>query len=162
MRRVFYAMAILAGLATPALADAAVDAAAIRGRLLGWAEAFNARQAGPVCDLFAEDLVSVVPDAPDAGKQEVCDRLAQLLARGEFRLTYTVAIDEVLVWGDHAAVRLDWTLTDASVDPPAISRERGIDLFRRDPDGAWRIIRFIAFSEAGGQAGRIDPRGGGQ
>jgi hypothetical protein len=28
----------------------------------------------------------------------------------------------------------------------AVSQERGMDLFRRDPDGIWRIFRFIAFS----------------
>jgi uncharacterized protein (TIGR02246 family) len=150
MRRVLYVQAILAGLASAALADAMADAAAIRSRLMGWAEAFNAREAGTVCELFAEDLVSVVPGAPDAGKQAVCDRLARLLAREDFRLAYSVEIDEILVWGDHAAVRLDWTLTDASAEPPATTRERGIGLFRRDPDGVWRIMRFIAFSEDGG------------
>jgi steroid delta-isomerase len=162
MRIAAYTVAILTALAAPALGDAAADAAAIRGRLLGWAQAFNAREAAPVCDLFAEDLISVVPDAPDAGKREVCDHLALVLSREEIRLSYSVAIDEILVWGDHAAVRLDWTLTDAGVDPPATILERGIDLFRRDPDGAWRIIRFIAFAEDGERAARIDPQRAGQ
>jgi len=129
-----------------ALGDAAADDAAIRARLAGWAEAFNARDAGRVCDLFAEDLVSVVTDAPDAGKAAVCERLARLLARDDRRFGYAVDIDEVLVWGDHAAVRLNWTLTVANGDETETSLERGIDLFRRDPDGAWRIMRFIAFT----------------
>lgn len=41
----------------------AADQAAIRARLTGWAEAFNAGDAGRVCDLFADDLQSDVETA---------------------------------------------------------------------------------------------------
>jgi uncharacterized protein (TIGR02246 family) len=140
------ACALLPGLA---LADAASDAAAIEARLTGWAQAFNARNADGVCELFAGDLISVVPGAPEAGKATVCGRLAVLLAREDARFTYEVDIDEVLVWGDNAAVRLNWTLTVSGGDETGTSVERGIDLFRRDPDGAWRIMRFIAFTDDG-------------
>ena len=77
--------AVVLAVAAPVWADAAADAAAIRGRLEGWAAAFNAGDAGPVCDLFADDLISVVPDAPDAGKAEVCAGLARVLARDDAR-----------------------------------------------------------------------------
>ncbi len=141
------ALAVMVTLAGPVAADAGSDEAAIRARLSGWAEAFNRRDADTVCELFAEDLISVVPDAPDAGKAAVCDRLARLLARDDRSFAYAVEIDEVLVWGDHAAVRLDWTLTVAAGGETSSSLERGIDLFRRDPDGVWRIMRFIAFGD---------------
>ena len=84
----------------PMRAQEGADAAAIRGRLEGWAAAFNAGDAARVCDLFADDLISVVPDAPDAGKAEVCARLARILARDDARFAYRPEIDEVLVWGD--------------------------------------------------------------
>ena len=44
-------------------------------------------------------------------------------------------------WGEHAAVRLNWTLEVAAGGATERSVERGIDLFRRDPDGRWRISR---------------------
>lgn len=145
------AMALaLAFAASGAAADTDLDTAAeaaIRGRLEGWAAAFNARDAAGVCDLFAEDLVSVVPEAPDAGKAAVCDRLARLLARDDRRFGYAVEIEEVLVWGERAAVRLNWTLSVEAGGATETSLERGIDLFRREPDGAWRIMRFIAFTD---------------
>ncbi|MBA3323877.1 MAG: nuclear transport factor 2 family protein [Rhodobacteraceae bacterium] len=130
-----------------AVADPAQDAAAIRARLLGWAEAFNARDAGGVCEVFAADLISVVPDAPDAGKAAVCERLARLLEQDDRRFSYDADVEEVLVWGDHAAVRLTWTLEIAAGGETSRGVERGIDLFRRDPDGVWRIMRFIAFTD---------------
>ncbi|MBP7001832.1 nuclear transport factor 2 family protein [Amaricoccus sp.] len=135
----------LAVAASAARADVASDEAAIRMRLEGWAAAFNARDADTVCDLFADDLVSVVEGAPDAGKAAVCARLAAALAREGVRLAYAVDIHEVLVLDGHAIVRLDWTLTAEAASATETSLERGLDVFRRDPDGAWRIIRFIAF-----------------
>ncbi len=95
--------------------------------------------------LFAEDLVSVVAGAPEAGKAVVCERLARVLAREDVRLLYVVDIHEVLVWGDNAVVRLDWTLTTEAAGETETSVERGMDVFRREQDGAWRIMRFIAF-----------------
>jgi steroid delta-isomerase len=41
------------GAATPARADVDSDTAAITNRLLRWTEAFNARDAAAVCDVFA-------------------------------------------------------------------------------------------------------------
>ena len=128
--------------AGPAAADAEAE---IRDRLVGWAAAFNRGDAAAACDLFAEDVVAVVRGAPDGDKAAVCGRLERTLAATDRRLAYRPAVDEVLVWGDHAVVRVTWTLTVTRGDTKAASRERGLDVFRRDPDGEWRIMRFVAF-----------------
>lgn len=154
----WFLAAALAFLAAPVLGDTAGDEAAIRARLLGWAVAFNAGDAEAVCDLFAEDLVSVVAGAPDAGKAAVCARLARIFVQDETTMRYAADIDEIFVWGDHAAVRLDWALTIEAGGETITSVERGLDLFRRDPDGVWRIMRFMAFTEDDGA--HIDPRAG--
>jgi ketosteroid isomerase-like protein len=45
-------------------------------------------------------------------------------------------------------LRQFWTFTAQSDQKPAdISREAGFGVFRREQDGKWRIIRFIAFTE---------------
>jgi ketosteroid isomerase-like protein len=63
--------------------------------------------------------------------------------------TYALDIKEIIVSGDLAAVRLVWTLT---VEPKGggaaiVSREPGLDIFRKAPDGSWKIARFLAFDE---------------
>ena len=121
--------------AAPAWADAAADAAAIRGAARGMGGGVQRRDAGPVGDLFADDLVSVVPDAPNAGKAEVCARLARVLARDDVRFAYRPEIDEVLVWGDHAAVRLDWVLTPKAARP----RRAGSGDRPLPPRPGWRL-----------------------
>jgi steroid delta-isomerase len=144
MRRDVLAAGLLV-LAGPAFGDAAADAAAIRARLEGWAAAFNAQDVAGACELFAEDVVAVVQGAPDRDKAAVCVQLAAALAPSDRRLAYAPEIAEVLVWGDHAVVRLTWTLTVERDGRIVRSEERGLDVFRRDPDGVWRIMRFAAF-----------------
>ena len=48
-----------------------------------------------------------------------------------------------------AAVRLVWTLT---IEPNGggaaiVTREPGLDIFRRQLDGSWKIARFLAFED---------------
>ncbi|MFG1240959.1 YybH family protein [Xanthobacter versatilis] len=141
------ALALAMPLRTAGAGEAAQasDAAAIRARLTGWAEAFNAGDASRVCDLFADDLQSDVETAPVGDKASVCARLKAALAKPDSRLTYAVAIHDILVSGDMAAVRLTWTSTLGSSDKGESWAEQGLDVFRRDPDGVWRIVRYMAY-----------------
>lgn len=136
-------------LVAPALAQTERDADRIRTRLHDWAAAFNAGDADRACELFAHDVVAVVRGAEDAGKDAVCARLRRALALTDRRMRYTAEISDVLVSGDLAAVLLTWTLAVERDGRRATSEERGLDVFRRDPDGAWRIARFMAFTPGG-------------
>jgi steroid delta-isomerase len=132
--------------ATSARADPDADRAAITERLQRWAAAFNARDASGVCDLFAPSLVSTVPGALDGSRDAVCTRLAALLAKPDLQLHYSPDIREIIVSGDIAVVRLFWTLTTQTGADRDVSREAGMDIFERQPDGTWSIVRFLAFT----------------
>ncbi|MFI5013943.1 MAG: YybH family protein [Hyphomicrobiales bacterium] len=120
---------------------------AIRGALTGWMADFNAGRADRVCDLFAQELRYDYREFPERGYREICDLLHRSLADPTRRFSYALDIKEILVSGDLAVVRLVWTLTvtprDASA--PTISQEPGMDVFRRQRDGSWKIVRFIAY-----------------
>jgi hypothetical protein len=45
--------------------------------------------------------------------------------------------------GDIAVVRLDRRLDISPIN--VVSIEPGMDAFRREPDGHWRIMRYIAY-----------------
>lgn len=135
-----------ATMAAPARADASADSAAIARRLHQWAADFNVKNSAGTCDLFAPTLISTVPDAPDAGREVVCARLATLLARTDAQFHYGVDIHEIIVSGDIAVVRLTWTLTLRRGTTRQVSREAGMDIFQRQATGTWSIVRFIAFS----------------
>ena len=139
---------LLSPLLMPAGASASADddRAQITRRLQDWAGAFNRRDASGVCDLFAQDLVSTVPDALDSGRDAVCERLAKVLSKPDVTLSYEPDIREIIVSGNLAVVRLFWTLTVESAGQRRTEREVGLDVFQRQPDGRWSIIRFMAFA----------------
>lgn len=133
--------------AVPAFADEASDKAAITERLQRWSQAFNARDAAGVCDIFAPDLASTVPEVLDSNREKLCARLAALLAKPDLKLHYgSPDIREIIVSGDLAVVRLFWTLTAAKGAEQSVTYEPGIDIFKRQPDGTWSIARFMSFS----------------
>jgi steroid delta-isomerase len=78
-----------------------------------------------------------------------CALLQRSLADAQKTYRYGLDIKEIIVAGDVAAVRLTWTLTVAPAGGDAQStREEGLDIFRRQADGRWRIIRYVAYEEA--------------
>lgn len=141
----FAALLLALVAASSALAD---DKGDIVARLTQWAEDFNGGRSDRVCDLFSKDLsADIQGSAPGRTYDEQCAILKRALADKSKSFTYAPVIHEVTVLGDTAIVRLDWSLTTKlSMRPdPIESTEVGMDIFHRDADGAWRIIRFIAF-----------------
>lgn len=147
MLRIAAALSLFA-LVLASSAHADDDAAAIRSAIGQWAGDFNAGRTDRVCGLFSKDLsADIQGTAPGRTYDEQCTVLMRALADKSKRFTYQPVIHEITVLGDTAIVRLDWALTTTlSTRPePIQSTEVGMDIFRREPDGAWRIIRFLAF-----------------
>jgi uncharacterized protein (TIGR02246 family) len=134
-------------MATSSRADPDSDRAAITERLQRWTTAFNTHDAAGICDLFASDLVSTVPGDLDGSRDALCTRLAALQAKPGLQLHYdNPDIREIIVSGDIAVVRLFWTLTTKNGAEQDMTREAGMDVFKRQPDGKWSIARFLSFS----------------
>jgi steroid delta-isomerase len=55
-------------------------------------------------------------------------------------------IKEILVFGDVAVVRLVWTLIITLANGASVqSIEPGVDIFKKQADGSWQIIRYMAY-----------------
>ena len=117
---------------------------------MAWTDAFNAGRADRICDLFAPDLRYDYRGFPERGFDDVCRLLRASLGDRTRSYRYALLIKEILVAGDLAVVRLVWTLTArpaGATDGGQVSHEPGLDVFRRGPDGNWRIARYIAYEE---------------
>ncbi|WP_299565432.1 nuclear transport factor 2 family protein [uncultured Mycolicibacterium sp.] len=129
--------------------DPAADAAAITAALRGFPNDFNDRDADDACALFAPDVVLHHPGAqPVRGRDAVCAGLRERLSDPARSYHYDPPdIHEVLVDGDLATVAVNWRLTvrDAAGAVIETVEEDGLDVFRRGPDGTWRIHRSHAF-----------------
>ena len=102
-----------------------------------------------VCDLFAKDLMSDYRGVPERGYERQCQILQAAFADGARRYHYALVIKEILVFGEIAIARVTWTLTIRQTTSGVETKivEPGLDVFRRDSDGKWRIIRYLAYDE---------------
>jgi steroid delta-isomerase len=135
-------------LAAPAFAaDQPDPEAAIRGALTNWMTEFNARDAAGACSLFAPGLrYNVQGLTKEQTYTDMCERLHRSLAGHEVGYHYSLDINEIIVSGDLAVVRLVWHLTVSRPGvPDVVTPETGLDVFRRQDDGSWKIIRFISY-----------------
>jgi ketosteroid isomerase-like protein len=68
-------------------------------------------------------------------------------AQAPNRYNRPLSIKEILVSGDLTAVRLVRTLKITNIESgvQAVTKETGMDIFRRQPDGNWKIFRCIAY-----------------
>ncbi len=119
----------------------------IRDALSKWRDDFNRRDTSHICDLFAPDLVYDFRGFPERDYHALCDLLHRSLADRTKQFAYALDIREILVSEDLAVVRLVWTLEVALPDgsKAPTSKEPGLDVFRKQPDGSWKIIRYIAY-----------------
>ncbi len=148
MKRTLAVTLFLALSLLPAAArDAATAERQIREALESWRRAFNAGDAGHVCDLFAPDLISNYQGQPERNYDSLCALLRGSLQDKKRAFDYGLDVKEILVSGDMAIVRLIWTLriTQKSAGETRVSEEPGLDVFRRGRDGRWRIIRYLAY-----------------
>jgi ketosteroid isomerase-like protein len=120
---------------------------AIRDALMKWTSHFNAGDTREICGLFAADLRYDYRGHPERGFEDVCGLLQRSLNDRTKSYSYSLRIKEIIVSGDLAVVRLVWTLKviPAGSADETISEEPGMDIFRRRPDGSWKIVRYIAY-----------------
>jgi steroid delta-isomerase len=137
----------LLGASAPSAQPAGDAETAIRAALSKWTADFNAGDASRICDLFAPDLVYDYRGFPERGYDDLCGLLRRSLADRTRKFAYSLDIKEIIVSGDLAVVRLVWTLRVTSPDAAkgAESKEPGLDVFRRQTDGSWKITRYIAY-----------------
>jgi len=131
-----------------AMAQSGIPAeTAIRGALVKWTRDFNAGDTREICNLFAPDLRYDYRGHPERGFEEICGLLHRSLRDRTKSYFYSLQIKEILVAGDLAVVRLVWTLKVSPVGAAdaMVSEEPGMDIFRKQLDGSWRIIRYIAY-----------------
>ena len=130
----------------PAMADSQAENA-IRDALTKWTADFNGRDAARICDLFAPDLRYDFRGSPERDYNAICSLLHRALSDRSRTITYSFDIKEIIVSGDMAIVRLVWTSRVSKEGSPQVTetKEPGLDVFRRQPDGKWRIARYMAY-----------------
>jgi ketosteroid isomerase-like protein len=147
VRLLLSAAALVAVVDSPASADSTkVAQNEIRSALEKWTSAFNDRDEHRVCDLFAPDLIANYQGQPELDYASLCQLLQTALQDRGRTYRYSFEINEILVYGDLAHVRLVWTLEiDKDGAAKETVQEPAADIFRRQADGSWKISRYLAY-----------------
>ncbi len=149
MLRGLSACVLAALFAMPATFAHADTAGEVRARLERWAADFNAGRKAEACDLFSKTLVSDYRGQAEGDFATRCRLIERAIDNPTHSFRYEPAIKEIIVAGDLAIVRLDWILTVTPGDVRAV--ESGLDVFRKEDDGAWRIVRFMGYDQDDGK-----------
>lgn len=138
----------ICGFSIPLSASEATASSEIRNVLVNWSKDFNAKNIPEVCGLFAPDLVASFPNTPDRNYHAMCKQLTAALENPEKTFLYDPPqIEDIVVSGNLAIVRLIWTsrMTSSSAPGELIIKEKGMDVFKRQADGTWKISISYAF-----------------
>ena len=122
-------------------ASPADDEAKIRAALARWVKSFNSGDLKAAAQVWAPDLDGWAPEGADdtfAQEQEYAAKASGKLPGA----TYALQINEVIVSGDLAVCRDTWTETPRA-DSAKARTFRSFEVWRRQPDGSWKIARWI-------------------
>lgn len=128
--------------------DSASAAAAIRARLAQWVAQVNShdRASGTI---WAAPVTGWFPRGPEFSDSAAYSMAGVSKSVGPTTVTYEISVDEVAVSLRLAAVHDIWKeVRHFPGTAVTVSRQiRGSELWRCQPDGAWRIARWVSAPE---------------
>src|SRR5204863_3611271 len=131
--------------------DSIAAIAAVRRRLDAWVRQTNAGDRDGANEVWAPGMVGWFPRAA-VFSDSAASALAGLPSalKGENpRTSYELAVDDIVASGSVVVVHDVWTETRAFAQGTGSVRRiiRGSELWRCQPDGRWRIARFVSAPE---------------
>ena len=108
-----------------------------------WVEAFRARDVDGLLSLYTVDARIMSQDkAGIAGKEEI-RQLFTLLLGGQTLPAINFEIEEIGLMGDFAWASVLAAIVGTGSEAATPYLSRTFIVYRKDPDGAWRILRDI-------------------
>ncbi len=130
--------------------DSAAAVGAVRGRLAEWVRQANANDLAGMNEVWAPGLVGWFPSARLFSDSAA--RAAAGFATNErppaARAKFELVIDDIVASGPIVAVHDVWTETRDFRTRKVRRVIRGSELWRCQPDGNWRIARYVSAPEA--------------
>jgi uncharacterized protein (TIGR02246 family) len=129
----------------------AADEQAIRDSEAAWTKEYNAKDAEKVFAHYADDASSMIPDTPlMTGKAAIRAGQGPEFADPNFALDFHPTQVEVSKSGDLAYTQgvTVYTSTDPKTKKVVVEKGNYVEVYRKQPDGTWKVIEDIATEEA--------------
>ena len=135
--------------ASCAVGDTLAAVAVVRARLAEWVRQANANDRAGMNEVWAPGLVGWFPRAPVFTDSAAVAAAGLTVApAAPAQDTYDLVIDDIAAGGAIVAVHDIWTQTRALSEGKKAKRViRGSELWRCQPDGRWRIARYVSAPE---------------
>jgi uncharacterized protein (TIGR02246 family) len=149
MRTPCLLMALMLVLAAPpSNANQETDSAMFERLFQNWTNAFNRKDLAGTCNFFSKDVVADYRGVPHKNYKSICDSFKKTFAENDRRYKYRFKLHEIYRSGNLAAVRVTWYLS-ISKDGKPISEttDQGLDVFRKEKDGTWRIVNYLGYEQ---------------
>ncbi len=129
----------------------AADEAAIRSAAKAWAASAAAKDADKFASFYTEDATLLLEDAPDfKGKPAIREAVGGMMQDPAFALSFETTAVEVARSGDLAYETSTYsiTTTDPKTKKPMTETGAGVVVWKKQPDGSWKVLLDIPVSDA--------------
>lgn len=141
--------AVLCLAATPVAARAPDPSAEaeVRASLHGLADGFSSNDAEKVIGYLSRDMHLIHPLRGEVGYDDFAGGIRAASARPDpTRKRVAIELDHLYLSGDLAVTGITWRTTITAPDGKVTLRgERDQEVWRREPDGKWRLFRGASF-----------------
>jgi ketosteroid isomerase-like protein len=123
------------------------DLAAIRKQWSEWTAAYAAHDLAKTMEIFHHDVIFSFQGAPDQNYSDLEQGYKEEFAKPDNKRAWVPQFEEFECSGNLGFVRSTWVLeqNDASGTVKELEKNRGVDLFRRDANGRWKIFRSLNY-----------------
>ena len=114
-----------------------------------WLDAYSHGELEPVMAIFAPEVVFSFQGVADQGVEQLRASYVDDFRTRKPGVVWRPQVEEVYADGNLAFVRARWERVELTpgVEERIVAVNRSIDVLRREPDGAWRIIRSMNYPE---------------
>lgn len=125
----------------------AADVEAVRALVIRSGDAFNAKDPDAIIALYSREVILTYPGIPDQDYATLNAGYREMTALpAGVTVTTAPTIEEIIVSGDLAVVRVTWNTTTVQAEPAQRSTRqlRDMQVWRREADG-WKFFRGVHF-----------------
>src|SRR5712691_4419430 len=125
----------------------AADLAAIQRQWSEWTAAYAARNLEKTMEIFDRDVIFSFQGSRDQNFSDLEQGYKDEFSKPDNKLVWVPQFEEFECSGNLGFVRSTWVLrqSNAAGGFKELEKNRGVDLFRRDPGSKWKIFRSLNY-----------------
>jgi ketosteroid isomerase-like protein len=125
----------------------AADLAAIRKQWSEWTAAYAAHDLAKTMEILDRDVIFSFQGAPDQNYSDLEKGYKDEFSEPDNKRVWVPQFEEFECSGNLGFVRSTWVLkqNDGTGAAKELAKNRGVDLFRRDANGRWKIFRSLNY-----------------